>query len=692
MAKGDKKGDQPSQPITTDSRFKSVHNDPRFRLPNLKKFKVKVDERFSKKELEKLSVGASGKKAKIDRYGRKINKKDESAGLDKFYEHESEEEVEEEEEEGSEGDDESVSSDEGEEKEEQSESEEEEDDDELKALTKKLKEEEAEFDRARGEGLGSSSSDSESESEASSSDSSVNFEESDEEESEIELEDGKPEETEPTTSFAVVNMDWDNIRAVDLMATFISFVPKGGQIKSVSIYPSEFGKERMQREEIEGPPKDLFKSSKKNKKQQQEEDSDSDLGSDIDINNPEELEKVTRKLYQEDDGKEDYDSKALRRYQLQRLRYYYAVVKCDSVETARNIYINCDGTEYESTANIFDLRYIPEDMDFSEDDPKDVCNKIPSSYRPDSTFVTDALQHSKVKLTWDETPKERLTLSSRPLSQKEIDENDFKAYLASDSDENDNEEKDSSLKDKYKNLLGDTFGAKGFGRDVGSDDDDVDMEITFDPGLKDENNNEEEEKEEESTIDAYRRKEKERRKRRLAKFKETQAEEKKKVEESKPKDKSGKKNKKKQVPQMDEKSKAELELVLMDEDGEDQKHNPEHFNMKDVIKSEKQKNKKKGKKKKNIDEEMVQDNFVANLNDPRFNEIFESHDYAIDPTSSDFKKTATMKKILQERSNRAKSKPSKKNESKSSKRKIDDVSNSDNVNSLIEKIKKKQRK
>ena len=196
----------------------------------------------------------------------------------------------------------------------------------------------------------------------------------------------------------------------------------------------------MQKEEIEGPPRNYSKVRKK------EEDSDSeDIDSDVDVNDADNLAKITRKLYEEDDGKEDYDSKALRRYQLQRLRYYYAVVKCDSVETARLIYQNCDGTEYESTANIFDLRYVPDDMEFDDDEAKDTCSKIPSSYRPDSTFVTDALQHSKVKLTWDETPKERLTLSSRPLSQKEIEENDFKAYLASDSDESE-VEKDSSIK------------------------------------------------------------------------------------------------------------------------------------------------------------------------------------------------------------------------------------------------------
>ncbi len=662
-----KDSSNPRKPITQDERFKSVHNDPRFKMPKLKNLRVKVDDRFSKDELKKLNAGALGKKVKIDRYGRKIKK--ESDDLSKFYEHEEDSKEEQSSDDSSEG---------------------EESDDDLQALTEKLQQEEQFLDRARGEGLVSSSEDEESSLSSSDSDSDEENEGvvEDEEESDIEIEETKPEDTEPTCAFAVVNMDWDNIRAVDLMATFVSFVPKGGAIKSVTIYPSEFGKERMQKEEIEGPPRELFKSKKK-----KEEDSDSeDIDSDVDVNDADNLAKITRKLYEEDDGKEDYDSKALRRYQLQRLRYYYAVVKCDSVETARLIYQNCDGTEYESTANIFDLRYVPDDMEFDDDEAKDTCSKIPSSYRPDSTFVTDALQHSKVKLTWDETPKERLTLSSRPLSQKEIEENDFKAYLASDSDESE-VEKDSSIKDKYQSLLGNTL--TKFGKE--ENDDDVDMEITFDPGLNDKlGNNAEEEDKEETTIEAYRRKEKERRQKRLAKFKESKQTEEVANSQEGSADKSSKnrKNSKKgkSMPDMDEKSKAELELILMDNQ---EGNNNEHFSMKEVIKSEKDKKNKKNKKGKKIDQEMVQDGFVANLDDPRFKEVFESHDYAIDPTNSEFKKTETMKKILKERSARNKDKKNKKNSSKNatknSKRSRSELESNDNVHSLAEKIKKRNK-
>lgn len=638
---------------TSDPRFTSAQHDPRFILPSLKNNKVKVDERFSREELKKLNVSATGKKVKVDRYGRKI-KGDGNDDFDKYFEEEKSAS-------GSEGDSESSDSEDSEESE-----------DELKKIaskvTKKVEEHKDEsedseseseaevaLDRARGEGLSDSSSDSDSEQEV-------------EEESEIELEEEKPEETDPTSAFAVVNMDWDNLRAVDLMATFVSFVPKGGSIKSVTIYPSEFGKEQMQKEEIEGPPRDLFKSKKK-------VESDSDSDEELDLKNADDLEKAARKLYEEDDGEQDYDSKALRRYQLQRLRYYYAVVICDSVATAQNIYTTCDGSEYESTANVFDLRYVPEDMEFDESEAKDTCNKISSSYRPDSAFVTDALQHSKVKLTWDETPKERLTLSSRLFSQKEIDDMDFKAYLASDSDGS--EEEDSLMKDKYKNLLGGKFSF-----DKGNEDDEegeVDMEITFNPGLDENKPETAKEETEETTIAAYKRKEKERRQQRMEKYKSKQAD----VKDEKP-EKFNKKNKKGKHSKEDEKSKAELELLMLDNDEAAEK---DHFSMRDVIKAEKNKTKKR-KGKKNYDAELVQDSFQADLSDPRFKEIFENHDYAIDPTSSEFKKTETMTQILKERSKRLRKETGESKKNKKSKKTSGDEPSA--LLSLVEKLKNRK--
>ncbi len=51
---------------------------------------------------------------------------------------------------------------------------------------------------------------------------------------------------EETARLAVVDMDWSRVKAVDLFAVLASFTPSNGSIQSLTVYPSQFGKERMQ--------------------------------------------------------------------------------------------------------------------------------------------------------------------------------------------------------------------------------------------------------------------------------------------------------------------------------------------------------------------------------------------------------------------------------------------------------------
>jgi len=127
----------------------------------------------------------------------------------------------------------------------------------------------------------------------------------------------------------------------------------------------------------------------------------------------------------------------LRKYQLNRLKYYYAVVECDTIATAARIYEECDGLEYETSAVRLDLRFIPDSVTFdSSIPPHDQCTQLPDKtlYKP-ILFRNTALTQTKVRCTWDETPIERRRLTKKKYTLEELDKVDLDAYLASESDE-----------------------------------------------------------------------------------------------------------------------------------------------------------------------------------------------------------------------------------------------------------------
>ena len=302
----------------SDPRFARLTSDPRFRRPRKKKSKIVIDDRF------KHIIGASKKGkvksgtvfnsfytnihvhllvAGVDKYGRPISTKNDNENLRRFYRLENEEDS------------------------------------------------EIVQDYARGEVLLESSDEEEQEDSQEDSDSGevisighhhsqpspVNSDnlEVDLDESSFSVLDAQaaayneshPEiqqpQISPTHRLAVVNLDWDHVRASHLYTICSSVVsptvpaskvmhtsegkksPKRmfssvvrGKVVSVRVYPSEFGQQRMAREEKEGPPPEIFK---KNRFAAEEE--------------------ITpRNVYEVGDGN-DYDEGALRKYQLERLRY-----------------------------------------------------------------------------------------------------------------------------------------------------------------------------------------------------------------------------------------------------------------------------------------------------------------------------------------------------------------------------------
>lgn len=682
-----KKGGAAPKPVT-DARFASFQTDPRFRLPSKKNAKTKLDKRFA----GMLDDDDFTSTSKVDRYGRKIKSDSKKKALQRLYDAEDDEE----------GDKEAIEVD---------------DDDvvqrELRAVHEK--DVRAGYDPARGGGF-SSSEDEESEEEDSDDEDEGGAEITTEGDMQrLQDEQAEVEAGEVSKRIAVVNLDWDHVNSTDLFSLFSSFIGESpGRVVKVSVYPSEFGKERMQKEEVEGPPKELFKENK------------ADFDSDEEGDSDEEDEKIKNKLIQEGDD-QDFDSDALRKYQLDRLRYYYAVMECSDKKIAEKIYEATDGTEYQSSSNFIDLRFVPDDVDF-DDEPRDECTRLPDTYKP-VDFVTSALQSSKVKLTWDLHPEESTRKDSIKRaftgSRADLEENDLRAYLASDSEGSDNEEgnkvatfggsddEDSEEEEagedqpklSKKELarqkmraalgLGDEPAPKAAkGGPVGS------MQITFTPALS-EAKTKKAEDEEETTIEKYKRKERERkeRKREQARARRAAANgegvedaadaasddeedggatmtfgddggedmgfddpfftSEAPAQASKSSIRKAERLKKREAREAaeraDAKERAHLTKVMAQDDAETGAEHLDHFDMNEILRAEKQAKKKgkgkgKGKSKETAAEKSgaLQKDFEMDVGDARFAAVFDSHEYAIDPSNPKFKGSEGMKKILEE--------------------------------------------
>ncbi|CAD5234646.1 unnamed protein product [Bursaphelenchus xylophilus] len=250
------------------------------------------------------------------------------------------------------------------------------------------------IDLARGEGNVESSSDEEDSSE------------SEDEVDDVwgELDSGVRQVDWTSSRISVCQMDWDKIKAEDIFMALESFKPASGVIKSVAIYLSDFGAQKLEEEDKSGP--------KLNIKE----------GEDIDQDN--------------------LPSEVIRAYQLDRFKYYYAVVECDSDATASAIYEACDGLEFESSGVKFDLRFIPEEMEFEDERIKE---KVTSEefnakkYQPKYNVQSAAVKRSNIKMEWDNTDYDRQVAMQKAFDP-EADLDEYAGLIASGSDDDDDPE------------------------------------------------------------------------------------------------------------------------------------------------------------------------------------------------------------------------------------------------------------
>lgn len=539
-----------------------------------------------------------------------------------------------------------------------------------------------------------------------------------------------PEEDIPlvdgTRRLAVVDLDWQHVRAVDILVVLRSFTPKGGEVQKVTIYVSDYGLERMPKDALLGPT-EIFKASAGGRAQ--------------DAND------ASPPQSDDDSGVGEVDKHRLALYERSKLRWYYAVAECDTIATALHIYNECDGMEFAHLSCKFDLRFIPDEQSFKGRPVKESVTEVPVDYKPIDGGAS-TLQHTDPKLSWDADDHSRKKLLSKKMTLEELKEDDFAAYLGSDSSDDGDEgnaglggEEDAeAIRQRYLSLLVGNVEDRERKEDEaegekeeeegpsGRKDKDMEMMVTFNPGLENlaervlSRKKAEAKKGEETVWEAYLRRRKEKRQMKkhrrgadssddddeddedvgdrhgpgedeakddeafsdpffeednLAAERElmglvddeedeglqAMAEDKKNLN----KKKKGKKDKKNvKTDEADRRAKAELELLLLDDSallaaaqGAGALHHAAsslHAEAgvvagKKLTKKERRLQKAAAKKlARNTgsdDEDLREDGFQPDLEDPRFRELFTSHLFAMDPTDPRFAKSKGVSKIAE---------------------------------------------
>jgi len=644
-----------SDPILNDKRFAKLATEKKFRSVGKKHKKVKIDKRFQ----SLFTNDKFSSKCSVDKRGRPKSLSARES-FEKFYRlDESDSDSENSEKSSDEDEDEHLQEDKSEEDsagEEEKEAEVDQDDSGIEqSIKSKLH---SEIDYARGEGALYSDSSSEEEEEA------EDVKEGDEGGSTEyfdkwgELDCEAPRTEEESSRLAVCNMDWDRVGSEDLFLLLSSFCPSSGGVTSVNLYLSDFGRERLEEEKNIGP-RELRRL--KGEEEEDEDEDNSDGEDDLVVKDKKTLIKEQSEAMER-----------VRQYQVNRLKYYYAIVEFDSVETASKVYEECDGMEYELSATRLDLRFVEPDMTFSSPQSSCLHHPDPDNYQP-KLFFTTALQQGKVELTWDEEDQDRLKSMKEAFDKVDNEEDfgDMSNLIGSGSEsEEEAEDKDDVVEDddnekdtisQYKALL------TGFAeKESNSTAEMGNMEFTWKDEVQVPEENEEE------NLTPWEKFLKKKKDKKMNRKNQKQAEIKGDSDDDIPDDvdmsdpffaeefgedyikdnKQKKKKMKKQIDEQDEEDDDRGDLGLMVMDSDDEK---EHFDFKHILEAENKEGKKKKKKWRKKKKELdipTQDSFSVNVADSRFSAMYSRPEFNIDPTNPNFKKTKNMEKIIGEKQKR----------------------------------------
>ncbi|ETW17678.1 hypothetical protein PFFVO_03328 [Plasmodium falciparum Vietnam Oak-Knoll (FVO)] len=145
---------------------------------------------------------------------------------------------------------------------------------------------------------------------------------------------------------------------------------------------------------------------------------------------------------------EDDENEKIRLYQIQRSRYYFALVECYNKEIVEFLYEELNDMDADFCINYLDLRIIDDNCSLDDYKIKESCDHIPENYEFHYS-VSTALKHTHAQSTWEENPKRKKLLSTK-FNEEQLRELDLKEYLANSSSDEENEE-DEEIVQKNKN-------------------------------------------------------------------------------------------------------------------------------------------------------------------------------------------------------------------------------------------------